>query len=85
MDTDILDLKAIQMLNKLLKAAQKAHATGKQQALSKIIHTASQLSSRLNESSDDTARNRFDDIEILFEDEMIDTDYYTRVEGVLID
>ena len=85
MDTDILDLKAIQMLNKLLKAAQKAHATGKQQALSKIIHTASQLSSRLNESSDDTAQNRFNDIEILFEDEIIDTDYYTKVEGVLID
>lgn len=81
----MMDLRAIQMLNKLLKAAQKAHATGKQQALSKIIHTASQLSSKLNESSDMSSRNRFEDIEVLFNDEMINTDYYTKVEGVLID
>lgn len=80
-----MNLRTVQMLNKLLKAAQKAHATGKQQALSKIIHTASQLSSRLNESSDMTARNRFEDIDILFNDEMIYTDYYTKVEGVLVD
>lgn len=85
MDYDMMDLRAIQMLNKLLKAAQKAHATGKQQALSKIIHTASQLSSKLNESSDMSSRNRFEDIEVLFNDEMINTDYYTKVEGVLID
>ena len=85
MDYEMMDLRAIQMLNKLLKAAQKAHATGKQQALSKIIHTASQLSSKLNESSDISARERFDDIDTLFNDEMVNTDYYTRVEGILVD
>ena len=86
MDKVMDDLKAIQMLNKLLRAAQKAHATGKDQALVKIINTASKLSSRLNESSDNSAQNRFDDIDMFFhEDEMINTDYYTKVEGILID
>ena len=83
MHNDLLDLRTIQMLNKLLKAAQKAHSDGKEQALSKIIHTASRLSAKLNESSD--ARTNLDEFDIFNDEEMINTDYYTKVEGILVD
>ncbi len=44
------DAKAIQLLHKMLSAAQKAHSEGKQAALSKLIQEASRLSSKLNQN-----------------------------------
>lgn len=47
--------RTIEMLNKLLQAARRAHEEGKDRALTKIIEEANRLGSRL---SDNTADSR---------------------------
>ncbi len=44
--------RTIEMLNKLLQAARRAHAEGKERALSKIIDEANRLGSHLTENID---------------------------------
>ena len=86
MDNELFNLKTIKILNRLVKAADKAHSTGKQQALSKIIVTLSKLTARLNESTEKKlSSENFEYLDCIFNDEFIDTDYYTKVDGILVD
>lgn len=77
-----VDPKTVKMLHKLLTAAKLAQETGKQQALNKIILSASRLTEKLNLES-----NLADD-EISFfanEREIIRLEEYRRVEGILME
>lgn len=51
-DLGLNQRKTIEMLNKLLQAARRAHENGKDRALSKIIDEASRLGSQLNDHMD---------------------------------
>jgi len=75
-----IDPKTVKMLHKLLSAAKLAQETGKQQALNKIILSASKLTEKLN------SETNFTDNEVSFftNEQAINTDEYRRVEGILL-
>ena len=75
-----IDSKTVKMLHKLLNAAKLAQETGKQQALNKIILSASKLTEKLN------SETNFTDNEVSFftNEEELNSTEYERVEGILI-
>jgi len=75
-----IDPKTVKMLHKLLSAAKLAQETGKQQALNKIILSASKLTEKLN------SETNFTDNEVSFftNEQTTNTDEYRRVEGILL-
>ena len=77
-----IDPRTVKMLHKLLTAAKLAQETGKQQALNKIILSASRLTEKLNLNA-----NLADDELSFFanEDDIIKLNEYKQVEGVLVE
>jgi hypothetical protein len=77
-----IDPRTIKMLHKLLTAAKVAQETGKQQALNKIILSASRLTEKLNFNA------TLADDELSFfanEEDTIRLSEYKQVEGVLVE
>jgi len=80
-----VDPKTIKTLHKLLTAAKLAQETGKQQALNKIILSASKLTEKLNleaNFAEDEISFFANEREIIRIDEY--RDEYRRVEGIVV-
>jgi|694.fasta_scaffold00064_37 hypothetical protein len=77
-----IDPRTVKMLHKLLTAAKLAQETGKQQALNKIILSASRLTEKLNFNT-----NLADDELSFFanEEDIIRLSEYKQVAGVLVE